>query len=248
MRFSYIHDVFTNFLLFAWQVLEVIVLEARGVPWFEVDPFVTCEAVGKENLLNLILYVFFHLFPIESSGGIEKESGSEDNIVLSTVPLSKCDMNGENGWNEVLLKNSKNEKFSIFSFEIRFSYLEWIIMRKISRSRCGSPSSPNQKTPWYYSDYSCSKDLLTYSVLQAGIMCLGSTLITLPSDVPLDTASYGWYHVTLPLEEDNEGKEMEELLHTLTDKPAPSEGGKISFIVSFNFLTFPQCLYLSASE
>lgn len=80
----------------------MIVLEARGVPWFEVDPFVTCEAVGRRFFDDLILqssisYSIFYL----SSDGIEKKIVSTDSIVLSTVPLSKCDMNGENGWNEV---------------------------------------------------------------------------------------------------------------------------------------------------
>lgn len=64
------------------------------------------------------------------------------------------------------------------------------------------------------------------TLFQAGIMCLGSTLISLPSDTPFDTASFGWYQVTLPSEEETEGKEMEELLHTLTDKSTTSEGGK----------------------
>ena len=41
------------------KVLEVMVYEARGLPWFEVDPFVACHLI--ESGINVILYISLSL-------------------------------------------------------------------------------------------------------------------------------------------------------------------------------------------
>mmetsp|Transcript_24785 Transcript_24785/g.34133 ORF Transcript_24785/g.34133 Transcript_24785/m.34133 type:complete len:1123 (-) Transcript_24785:45-3413(-) len=64
------------------EILEVMVFEARGLPWFEVDPYVVCR--------------------LEEADATRMDSAHIHNA-LHTSLLSQCPFGGECGWNEVFV-------------------------------------------------------------------------------------------------------------------------------------------------
>jgi len=65
------------------EVLEMVVFEARGLPWFEVDPYCTCMLLDMER-------------PVQD-------------VPMQTLRLSQCNMSGDNGWNEVFVFALSNQ-------------------------------------------------------------------------------------------------------------------------------------------